>query len=333
MKTRLLFSVLVLAVILMFGRSIYAKDTTINVPEDFPTLQEAIDAAKDGDTILVAEGTYKGNIYFKGKSLNLIADDSNVTIEGTEEGSVVTIDSDSTIKGFTITSNDLDCRGIYIIDASPIIEDCTIIDNQTTASGGGVYSTDGSNPQIVNCIIIENTGANNTAQVAGGLPVITDSFIEDQGLVTSSAIIEQEEQSEQLKFSYQQGELLVRFAPVKDNRNKNRMRTSLEKTNLLDSVSRRGKKGSMTIKRNFKVIPNLSVVKLPEGMDVEEALEIFKNTEGVLYAEPNYELRAFSTFMPDDDLFEQQWGLHNEGQTGGTIDADIDAPEAWYVTG
>ena len=33
-----------------------------------------------------------------------------------------------------------------------------------------------------------------------------------------------------------------------------------------------------------------------------------------------------------DPSFGQQWALHNTGQTGGTIDADIDAPEAWGIT-
>lgn len=35
--------------------------------------------------------------------------------------------------------------------------------------------------------------------------------------------------------------------------------------------------------------------------------------------------------FPDDPMFNQQWGLHNTGQSGGTPDADIDAPEAWDI--
>lgn len=37
--------------------------------------------------------------------------------------------------------------------------------------------------------------------------------------------------------------------------------------------------------------------------------------------------------LPNDPLFSQQWALHNVGQTGGTPDADIDAPEAWREHG
>lgn len=35
--------------------------------------------------------------------------------------------------------------------------------------------------------------------------------------------------------------------------------------------------------------------------------------------------------IPDDPYFDRQYALHNTGQTGGTADADIDAPEAWDV--
>lgn len=35
--------------------------------------------------------------------------------------------------------------------------------------------------------------------------------------------------------------------------------------------------------------------------------------------------------FPDDPQFGSQWGLHNTGQSGGTPDADIDAPEAWDI--
>ncbi len=52
----------------------------------------------------------------------------------------------------------------------------------------------------------------------------------------------------------------------------------------------------------------------------------------IRYIEPNY--RIYPWGIPDDSQFAEQWGLHNTAQTGGTADADIDAPEAYgYADG
>jgi hypothetical protein len=47
---------------------------------------------------------------------------------------------------------------------------------------------------------------------------------------------------------------------------------------------------------------------------------------GVEYAEVDQQMNAFAT--PNDPGFPQLYGLDNTGQTGGTPDADIDAPAA-----
>jgi len=46
------------------------------------------------------------------------------------------------------------------------------------------------------------------------------------------------------------------------------------------------------------------------------------------YAEVNT-FGRFEQVIPNDTLFTDLWGLDNTGQTGGTVDADVDAPEAW----
>jgi subtilisin family serine protease len=50
----------------------------------------------------------------------------------------------------------------------------------------------------------------------------------------------------------------------------------------------------------------------------------------VKYIEPNYILSIDAT--PNDSRIGELWGLHNTGQTGGSSNADIDAPEAWSLT-
>jgi subtilisin family serine protease len=75
-------------------------------------------------------------------------------------------------------------------------------------------------------------------------------------------------------------------------------------------------------------------VKLNKGETVEAALERYRHSPAVEYAEPNYihQLAA----IPNDTRFTSLWGLRNTGQTvngiGGTADVDIDAPEAWDIT-
>ncbi|WP_196811805.1 hypothetical protein, partial [Dolichospermum circinale] len=62
---------------------------------------------------------------------------------------------------------------------------------------------------------------------------------------------------------------------------------------------------------------------------VETALATYRNSPTFKYIEPDYIVTKAVT--PNDPGFGQLWGLHNTGQTGGTPDADIDAPEAWDI--
>ena len=85
-----------------------------------------------------------------------------------------------------------------------------------------------------------------------------------------------------------------------------------------------------TVVERFRTVPQLERVRVPSGTTVEAAVAAYADDPDVLYAEPNYRVRAFVT--PNDPSFGELWGLHNTGQSGGTADADIDAPEAWDIT-
>jgi subtilisin family serine protease/Ca2+-binding RTX toxin-like protein len=66
------------------------------------------------------------------------------------------------------------------------------------------------------------------------------------------------------------------------------------------------------------------------NLTVEQAIEQYSQDQRIQFIEPNYtnyELAA--PIIPNDPSFNSLWGLNNIGQTGGTVDADIDAPEAW----
>ena len=72
------------------------------------------------------------------------------------------------------------------------------------------------------------------------------------------------------------------------------------------------------------------LVRVPPSLTAV-ATKLLLGLPQVRYVEPNHVVKTAET-TPDDPSFGQLWGLHNTGQTGGTADADIDAPEAWDVS-
>jgi hypothetical protein len=79
------------------------------------------------------------------------------------------------------------------------------------------------------------------------------------------------------------------------------------------------------------------VLDLDRGVDVLAASQEFAADTAVEYAEPNYiytlpEESMLSAAPMNDPAFSEQWALDNTGQTGGTPDADIDAPQAWAIS-
>ena len=69
--------------------------------------------------------------------------------------------------------------------------------------------------------------------------------------------------------------------------------------------------------------------KCDQEVDILYAIESYEKDANVEFVEPNY--IGHACLMPNDASFNNQWGLHNTGQTGGKTDADIDAPEAWDI--
>src|SRR5215218_8325399 len=82
-------------------------------------------------------------------------------------------------------------------------------------------------------------------------------------------------------------------------------------------------------------IPHLrvSVIDLPQGLSVADAVDRYEASPAIAYAEPNYKLTAaVNAPTPNDPSFPKMYDLYNRGQYGGSFDADIDAPEAWTAT-
>jgi hypothetical protein len=188
----------------LFGAA--ASGDTLRVPEDFPTIQEAIVVAVDGDTVLVADGVYRGelnrNITLMGKAITVRSENGpeNCIIDCEQLGRgfqfVDGETAESVVDGFTIRKGYADdfegygggilcdwdptirncwivgCSsegaggGVSCVASSPRIESCLISGNRTRGSAGGVYLTR-SNAVLTNCTIVGNTSG--TVQNAGGV--------------------------------------------------------------------------------------------------------------------------------------------------------------------
>ncbi len=125
----------------------------IHVPDDFPTIQGAIDASIDGDEIVVAPGTYNEDIGFLGKAIFLRSSDGRETT--TIDSGTVEFENyegpDSILQGFTITGEGQGIRINWL--AGPTIINCAMTGN----SSDGIWSYD-SRATIINCDITDNGG-------------------------------------------------------------------------------------------------------------------------------------------------------------------------------
>jgi hypothetical protein len=160
------------------------EDNVVFVPDDYPTIQEAINAVENGDIVLVNPGTYIENINFNGKNITVASlfyatqDTSYISqtiIDGNQNGSVVTFESgeDSTavLSGFTIinglnTSMSFGGGGIFMLDSSPNLRDLIISANYAH-NGGGIYCYNGC--PIINDLMITDNEAPPASGGGGGI--------------------------------------------------------------------------------------------------------------------------------------------------------------------
>jgi hypothetical protein len=187
--------------------SLYVDNSAPGDPEEngtpqhpFDTIQEAINAAGDGEAVLVKPGVYTENLRFRGKSITLSSLDpqrlggmAQTILEGGRLGSVVTFDANDSgncvLAGLTITGGNAELGGgIRCIGAHPIIANCVIAGNVANA-GAGLYLHQ-SGATLVNCTITENSAAAGGGLYCDGNVMVVNSIVwnnQAQQIVTDSA--------------------------------------------------------------------------------------------------------------------------------------------------
>ena len=186
----------------------YQSSHVIDVPEDYSTIQQGIDAALKYNIVLVDTGTYYENIDFRGLDILVTSkfyttgDTSYISrtiIDGSDSSysdsaSVVRFisgeGSDACINGFTLRNGTGTLYiskgkpakwggGIYCKNSSPAITNNIIISNRVSGCGGGIYC-ELSSPYIAHNIITENRGTRGGgigSYGASSSPIITNNII------------------------------------------------------------------------------------------------------------------------------------------------------------
>jgi hypothetical protein len=150
--------ILLVATALVGLRPTAAFADDIHVPGDFPTIQEALDAAARGDRILVAPGTYAENLDFLGKDVGVVSTEGPaVTVLAVPGGTGVVIGPDGRFQGFTVTgASETFGAAMSVTGTRTIIRNNIFDGNEQFAGGfGAAIGGNGSSP-IVDANIFRN---------------------------------------------------------------------------------------------------------------------------------------------------------------------------------
>jgi len=177
-KIQVLVTLFLLASNIIFFSQPFAKANEIRAPEEYHTIQAAINNASAWDKIIVSEGNYPEGQIEINKPLTLIAN-GTVIVDGLQKGHVFhVVENNVTIQGFIIENSTrlFYCSGIFLDN----VQNSTIENNTIRNSYNGVFLNASSNNVLKdnvlannmygifllnssNNILLRNRSANNTS--------------------------------------------------------------------------------------------------------------------------------------------------------------------------
>jgi hypothetical protein len=144
-----------------------AHSATIRIPDDYATIQQGVDAAASGDTVLVAPGTYtgpsgSGDCVVMNKGVSLLSEGGAALTRIDGEGTRRVLTSSTTgtrvIQGFTITGGSATLgAGLKFYQGNWTVTDCVIEGNAAAQTGGAIYGDWGSRATVQDNVIVNNS--------------------------------------------------------------------------------------------------------------------------------------------------------------------------------
>lgn len=168
---------------------------------DFTTIQDAVDAAADGDVVIVLPGRYTGTgpavVDMLGKAIQLrtSASEEPVTIDGQSvRRGIVCISNETnltTIDGFTFADchSDDEGGGMHCIGSRPLVRNCTFSSSCTAQHGAAIFFRDASGPRLINCRFDPSTATASLHSVASSLRIEECRFLGGDAYLSDSNLL------------------------------------------------------------------------------------------------------------------------------------------------
>jgi hypothetical protein len=146
---------------------------TLNVPSKYATIQAAVDAAVDGDSVVVAAGSYtEPGIRMRGKRLSITGAGQDVTFLSSAPaiGFLIERQADVAVTGFDLTSGGgAGAAPFFGVDGRLVVTSCRIHNSNGGSTGGGAIGTgQDANVSCTDVLFIGNRGIAGAVNIIGG---------------------------------------------------------------------------------------------------------------------------------------------------------------------